>query len=335
MGYEKPSTKLTFYKAFFSSQWKFLIHTILQSLNAKRTSWNEFSTAMASAVICLSKEPSWRFVNPYHTLHFPYFDPKGLANMRRVMKGFLGVETPLFEGMLDVRQSAEEGVAEAQVQVADDVVAAVEENVVEDDAAFPTQLQQVLNVCSALSKCVENLENVNATQKLEIVKLKARGRMIADMDMDEGIELVKDAEVAESKGRHAAQQPTIHVVVPTVGAAYTRRRKGVIIKDLKEELSLKTPAETPKKVVEVVTTAKLKTKVVTAAASQVSAISTTIHAASATIPAAKPTIPAVVPTVGAAYTRRRKGINKDYEEFSKDIDWDDAMDHVNQKSNNP
>nr|GEV08113.1 putative ribonuclease H-like domain-containing protein [Tanacetum cinerariifolium] len=29
MGYEKLSTKLTFYKAFFSSQWKFLIHTIL------------------------------------------------------------------------------------------------------------------------------------------------------------------------------------------------------------------------------------------------------------------------------------------------------------------
>nr|GEW34471.1 retrovirus-related Pol polyprotein from transposon TNT 1-94 [Tanacetum cinerariifolium] len=30
MGYEKPSTKLTFYKEFFSSYWKFLIHTILQ-----------------------------------------------------------------------------------------------------------------------------------------------------------------------------------------------------------------------------------------------------------------------------------------------------------------
>nr|GEX23970.1 copia protein [Tanacetum cinerariifolium] len=30
MGYEEPSTKLTFYKAFFSTQWKFLIHTILQ-----------------------------------------------------------------------------------------------------------------------------------------------------------------------------------------------------------------------------------------------------------------------------------------------------------------
>ncbi|GJV04393.1 hypothetical protein Tco_1337962 [Tanacetum coccineum] len=43
MGYEKPSQKLTFYKAFFSPQWKFLIHTILQCLSAKSTSWNEFS----------------------------------------------------------------------------------------------------------------------------------------------------------------------------------------------------------------------------------------------------------------------------------------------------
>ncbi|GKF22902.1 hypothetical protein Tco_0075224, partial [Tanacetum coccineum] len=30
MGYEKVSQKLTFYKAFFSPQWKFLIHTVLQ-----------------------------------------------------------------------------------------------------------------------------------------------------------------------------------------------------------------------------------------------------------------------------------------------------------------
>nr|GEY72928.1 hypothetical protein [Tanacetum cinerariifolium] len=37
MGYEKPSTKLTFYKAFFSAQWKFLIHTIVQCMSVKRT----------------------------------------------------------------------------------------------------------------------------------------------------------------------------------------------------------------------------------------------------------------------------------------------------------
>ncbi|GKB88764.1 hypothetical protein Tco_0961036 [Tanacetum coccineum] len=54
MGYEKPSQKLTFYKAFFSPQWKFMIHTITQSLSAKTTTWNEFSSTMASLIICLA-----------------------------------------------------------------------------------------------------------------------------------------------------------------------------------------------------------------------------------------------------------------------------------------
>ncbi|GJX39623.1 hypothetical protein Tco_0252926 [Tanacetum coccineum] len=54
MGYEKPSQKHTFYKAFFSPQWKLLIHTILKCLSAKSTSWNEFSSTMASAIICLA-----------------------------------------------------------------------------------------------------------------------------------------------------------------------------------------------------------------------------------------------------------------------------------------
>nr|GEV64091.1 hypothetical protein [Tanacetum cinerariifolium] len=53
MGYEKPSTKITFYKGFFSA-WKFLIHTILQCMSSKRTIWNEFSSSMASAIICLA-----------------------------------------------------------------------------------------------------------------------------------------------------------------------------------------------------------------------------------------------------------------------------------------
>nr|GFC31365.1 hypothetical protein [Tanacetum cinerariifolium] len=102
MRYEKPSTKLTFYKAFFSTQWKFFIHTILHSLSAKRTSWNEFSSAMASALICLSSSQR---------------------------KGFSGVETPLFENMLAVRTvDAEE---EVQVPAQDDVV---QDHVIEEIA---------------------------------------------------------------------------------------------------------------------------------------------------------------------------------------------------------
>ncbi|GJT82759.1 hypothetical protein Tco_1057101 [Tanacetum coccineum] len=61
MGYEKLSDKLTFYNSFFSPQWKYLIHTILQCLSSKSTAWNEFGTNIASAVICLAKKQKFNF----------------------------------------------------------------------------------------------------------------------------------------------------------------------------------------------------------------------------------------------------------------------------------
>ncbi|GJR37592.1 ribonuclease H-like domain-containing protein [Tanacetum coccineum] len=61
MVYEKISQKLTFYKALFSPQWKFLIHTILQCLTSKTTAWNEFSSTMASAIICLATNQKFNF----------------------------------------------------------------------------------------------------------------------------------------------------------------------------------------------------------------------------------------------------------------------------------
>nr|GEY12402.1 hypothetical protein [Tanacetum cinerariifolium] len=61
MRYEKPPPKLTFYKAFFSAQWKVLIHTLVQCLSAKKTAWNDFSCSMASAIICLAAERKFNF----------------------------------------------------------------------------------------------------------------------------------------------------------------------------------------------------------------------------------------------------------------------------------
>ncbi|GJY67376.1 hypothetical protein Tco_0469614 [Tanacetum coccineum] len=121
MGHEKPSQKLTFYKAFFSPQWKFLIHTITQCLSAKSTAWNEFSSTMASAIICLVTNQKFKqvkyifddllgdmshhkkiYVNPSHT-------KKIFANMRREGKDFSGRITPLFETMM-VQANQEDGV---------------------------------------------------------------------------------------------------------------------------------------------------------------------------------------------------------------------------------
>nr|GEX04644.1 hypothetical protein [Tanacetum cinerariifolium] len=125
MGYEKPSTKLTFYKAFFSAQWKFFIHTILQCMSAKRTSWNEFSSSMASPVICLSTEHVGDLSSHTTKYSSPALTQKVFANMRRVGKGYSGVETPLFEGMIvaqqadDVADEVASGVDVADVPAAD------------------------------------------------------------------------------------------------------------------------------------------------------------------------------------------------------------------------
>ncbi|GJR38503.1 putative ribonuclease H-like domain-containing protein [Tanacetum coccineum] len=136
MGYEKLSQKLTFYKAFFSPQWKFLIHTILQCLSAKTTTWNEFSSTMASAIICLATNQKFNFSkyifnnmmkNLEGGVKFPmyprfvqifvnqqlgdmshhkkvYVTPphtkKSFTNMKREGKGFSGTITPLFATMM-------------------------------------------------------------------------------------------------------------------------------------------------------------------------------------------------------------------------------------------
>ncbi|GJT08122.1 putative ribonuclease H-like domain-containing protein [Tanacetum coccineum] len=54
MGYATESDKLTFQKGAFSPQWRFLIHTILHCLSPKKTAWEQFSSNIAAAVICLA-----------------------------------------------------------------------------------------------------------------------------------------------------------------------------------------------------------------------------------------------------------------------------------------
>ncbi|GKE40798.1 hypothetical protein Tco_1464203 [Tanacetum coccineum] len=127
---------MTFYKASFAPQSKFLIHTLIQCLSAKRTTWNEFSSTMASAVICLATGRKFNFskyifesmvrnvdssakflmypqfiqvfldnqVDDMTSHHTKYTSPaltqKMFANIRRVGKGFSRNKTPLFDTML-------------------------------------------------------------------------------------------------------------------------------------------------------------------------------------------------------------------------------------------
>ncbi|GJX72186.1 hypothetical protein Tco_0309357 [Tanacetum coccineum] len=145
IGYEKPSQKLTFYKAFFSPQWKFLIHTITQFLSVRSTAWNEFSGTMASLIISLDTNQKFNlskyifddtvkhldggvkflmylrflqvFINQqlgdmshYKKIYVnPSHTNKIFSNMKREGNDFSGRITPLFETMM-VQANKKDGV---------------------------------------------------------------------------------------------------------------------------------------------------------------------------------------------------------------------------------
>ncbi|GJX57307.1 hypothetical protein Tco_0287204 [Tanacetum coccineum] len=136
MGYVSNSDNLTFQKGHFSPQWKFLIHTILHCLSSKKTAWEQFSSNIATAIICLATNRTFNFsklifdamvknldsktkflmyprfiqifLNKHKRLLLPhkrlYIAPtltqKLFSNMKRASKGYTGVDTPLFQTML-------------------------------------------------------------------------------------------------------------------------------------------------------------------------------------------------------------------------------------------
>ncbi|GJR55012.1 putative ribonuclease H-like domain-containing protein [Tanacetum coccineum] len=62
MGYNiLPNQIFSFQKGQFSCQWKFLIHTIMQCLSPKSTSFNEFSSNIATALVCLATNRTYKF----------------------------------------------------------------------------------------------------------------------------------------------------------------------------------------------------------------------------------------------------------------------------------
>ncbi|GJW08728.1 hypothetical protein Tco_1571151 [Tanacetum coccineum] len=136
MGYVTTSDSLTFQKGHFSPQWKFLIHTILYCLSPKKTAWEQFSSNIATTIICLATNKTFNFSNlifeamvkniDSKTMFFMYLrfiqiflnkhqrlllphkrtyptptvTQKLFSNMKRASKGYSGVNTPLFQTML-------------------------------------------------------------------------------------------------------------------------------------------------------------------------------------------------------------------------------------------
>ncbi|GKA41237.1 putative ribonuclease H-like domain-containing protein [Tanacetum coccineum] len=110
MGYHTDSDKLTFQKGAFSPQWRFLIHCILHYISPKKTAWEQFSSDIATAVICLATNRKYNFsrmiFEHMHTRTYlvPSLSMKVFNNMKRPTKGFSGQEVALFPTMLAVTE---------------------------------------------------------------------------------------------------------------------------------------------------------------------------------------------------------------------------------------
>nr|GFB85673.1 hypothetical protein [Tanacetum cinerariifolium] len=245
---------------------------------------------------------------PYHKIHFLCFDPKGLCNMRRVGKDFSRVETPLFEGMLAASEITEEVIAEEQVQ-ADDAVAAATLEIIK----LKARVKRLERANKVKSSKLRRLKKVGTSQRIDSSDDMEddfnQGRMIDDLDKDEGIELVvdqvKDDDTAETEWRHAAghaEQAEKQAEIYHLDLDHPSKVLRVIIRDPEEELSSKTLDET----------LKLKDK-----------------GKCILIKTPKPMKKKDQIELDAEYARKlHEEINKDHEEINKDIDWDAAIDHT-------
>nr|GEV81000.1 ribonuclease H-like domain, reverse transcriptase, RNA-dependent DNA polymerase [Tanacetum cinerariifolium] len=276
MGYEKPSTKLTFSKSLFLPQWKFLIHTILQCMSAKRTSWNEFSSSMASAIICLSTGAAGVDVDDV-----PAAD-KGAGKAEPTLPSPTPTTQP--------PPPSQELPSTSQVIPTPPPSPIVEPSSPpqQQQPSQPTHdaeisldlLHTLLETCTTLTRKVEALKQNKVAQALEIIKFKQRVKKL------EGKNKLKVSRLKRlRKGEIIAiTDAEEDVILKDVAAV----EKAVEIEENDDELE---PVEL-KEVVEVVTTAKLMTKVVTAAAATITVVATTT-----------PTI-----TASPSAARRRKGV---------------------------
>ncbi|GKA15616.1 hypothetical protein Tco_0695363 [Tanacetum coccineum] len=160
IGYEKLTQKHTFYKAFFAPQWKFLIHTILQFLSAKTTAWNEFSSTMASAVICLSTNKKFNFSK--------YIFDNMVKNLEGRVKFLM---YPRFVQVFLDKQV--EGMSKhKEIYVTPSHTKKVFANMKSGEDRL--KLNEVMELCTNLSQRVLDLENTKTSQAEEITELKKR-----------------------------------------------------------------------------------------------------------------------------------------------------------------
>nr|GEV01574.1 hypothetical protein [Tanacetum cinerariifolium] len=242
--------------------------------------------------------------------------------MRRVGKGFSEVETPLFKGMLVAHNVDEEGDADEHVEEVNtgdaahgDVSAAHGEvPTVTQEPSIPSPTPPTIppQPPQDLPSTSQEGEETGEEEQGESGEAK-KGRMVAEMDQDDAVVLNDDKEedkevvdavkdVEEAKVNESAQdqwrQAESHDEIYKIDMDHDNK----VLSMQEDETE---PAEV-QEVVDVVTTAKLITEVVTATSETVTAASAIITTVEVQVPAA--TLTAAPARIADAPSRKRKGV---------------------------
>ncbi|GJY56311.1 retrovirus-related pol polyprotein from transposon TNT 1-94 [Tanacetum coccineum] len=109
IGYEGSLTLLSFSKPLLSPQWKYLVHTLLHCLSSKSTSWDQFGTNIASALVGLATNLKFNFSKSFfdgmlrNSRMQAFFDVSPVFTfMSKCSPKFFGKLTPLTPPMLEV-----------------------------------------------------------------------------------------------------------------------------------------------------------------------------------------------------------------------------------------
>nr|GEV99560.1 hypothetical protein [Tanacetum cinerariifolium] len=284
-----------------------------------------------------------------HTTKYtsPALTQKVFTNMRKVGKGFSGVETPLFKGMLVGQDIEEEGDKDEHVDdvtagndaQGDDTAAHGEVPTVQPQpqpqpqqaADFPMSLlQEALDAYATLTRRVDHFEYNKVAQALEITKLKRRVKKLEKRNKVRVLKLKRLQRVGTSQSIDTSNDTVID----------DESNQGMIIDEMDKDdaVVLMDEKKEDRKVEEakVDESAQVQGRQVESQA-KIYRIDMD-HASKVLIPAA--IITAALAKVAAAPSRRRKGViemdeeyaRKLHAELNKDIDWDVAIYHVKLKA---
>nr|GEY81035.1 reverse transcriptase domain-containing protein [Tanacetum cinerariifolium] len=213
-----PNQRFTFQKGQFFHQWKFLIHTIMQCLSPKSTGFNEFSSNIATVVVCFATNRVYNFskmifdgmvrnVNSKETLTLRQYSRRAtqIAQSKALSTaadehasllrdGSQGEAFPTIYG-LDAGQDRE-NINKTSVLPHESTPRVTSLDA--DEGSMQQQLQELMDCCTSLQRQQTHMATKIEAQDLEISNLKARIKLFEDKDRGSAEPFGDDAPI---KGR--------------------------------------------------------------------------------------------------------------------------------------